>query len=32
MATDVWTREVEASIGEACVRGDYPEQCATLCI
>jgi galactose oxidase-like protein len=32
LATNTWTRQVEATIGEACVRGDHPEQCTTLCI
>lgn len=27
-----WQREVGATIGEACMRGKYPSQCATLCI
>jgi hypothetical protein len=32
LGTNKWTREVEATIGEACVRGKYPQQCTTLCI
>jgi hypothetical protein len=32
LEADAWQRELEARLGEACVRGDRPEQCATLCI
>lgn len=31
LATNKWQREVEASVGEACVRGKFPSQCTTLC-
>lgn len=31
-ATGVWTEESPSTIGEACLRGDHPEQCSTLCI
>jgi hypothetical protein len=27
-----WTRLVEATIGEACLRGEYPEQCTSMCL
>ena len=32
LATAQWRTEVEATIGEACLRGDQPGQCTTLCI
>jgi hypothetical protein len=32
LSTNAWTQQVEATLGEACVRGDHPEQCTTLCI
>jgi hypothetical protein len=32
LAGDAWSREIESTIGEACLRGDVPSQCTTLCI
>lgn len=32
LGTNTWQREVQATIGEACRRGKYPDQCSTLCI
>lgn len=30
-AAGTWTRDIKATAGEACVRGDNPAQCTSLC-
>ena len=31
VALGTWSRDVKAGSGEACVRGDHPDQCSGLC-
>jgi hypothetical protein len=32
LTTNAWSRAQKAQSGEACVRGDRPQQCSTLCL
>jgi hypothetical protein len=32
LEANTWSRALKARIGEACVRGDHPQQCTTLCL
>ncbi len=31
-SSDTWSKSIDATVGEACLRKDFPDQCTSLCL